>query len=172
APEGGLDALALRGSACAWASPDSRPACKRSHRTETAPSPSPTGDRLRSSGTTVRSWILLPRQLPMRPVLECPPVAAPFDGHAALPGRFLHGVGDLVIERPVPAHFAIDPCAEIDRVAGQMAALHRPRRAGPDELLLPRRAAQPFQHGEVNRRQFDRALDHANKVRIDALQSF
>ena len=107
----------------------------------------------------------------MRPVSEARPVPAPNDWNLKLHRGVLHRASDLSVQRPGPVDLTVDVCAEINRMARQVARIHRLRRTGLHQLLLTLCRSQTFQNGEVHRRQFYSAIHDFDQIGVDAFEA-
>ena len=108
----------------------------------------------------------------MRAVAETGPINAANDRYFELHCGILHRARDLSIQRPRPVNLAVHVCAEINRMARQMARIHRLRRTGLHQLFLTLCRSQTFQNGEIDRRQFDGAIDDFDQIRVNAFEAF
>ena len=84
---------------------------------------------------------------------------------------FLDQVGQLVIQRPVPPHDAIDQHGQVDGMAGQVAAFKRGGSACFEELLLLDQGAHALGDDEIHLVEVGGALDDMHQVRMHAGQA-
>lgn len=121
--------------------------------------------------------IALRIDFPMRAVFERFPVAAPCDRDTTFLRRPFDDRRKAMVVRPVPRDFpvtitvSVEKRCQIDRVTRQVTAIHRLRRTLSDKLALTLDRAQAFKHGEVNVTDFDGALHHADKIRMNAFET-
>ena len=112
-----------------------------------------------------------PWQLPVGTIGEPCPVPAPFHRDPDIYCRFLDGIGNPVIKRPIPGHRSINPRPQIDRMACQVAGVHRLTSTALHKLSLALYRADSLQHSEIHRGSQDGRLDHCNEVLMNPLQA-
>lgn len=110
-------------------------------------------------------------------ILERSPVTSPAKRDSAFLGSGFDDGCEAMVVRPVPRHFGITVSVriqkrnEIDGVPGQVLALEGLRRALADKLALSIPRPQTLENHEVNVGDFDRVLDDADQVGMDALKA-